>query len=694
MLLRVLLAALVASAGAMEYALQSATQTSTASVISAVQYGAKGDARAITGTSMAPNTNIVQVPAPTFSRADVGKVINVIDACENNGVKSTLEGTITEVRSPTSIVVQRTPDIECSRLPGLTAGTIQFGTNNFKAIDAGILAIASSPKGGTLYLPATDGGYMCLPPTFSGARPASISINADNLTLAGDPQQTRIWTRGAYSLQNGKVTRAAGIVIAGDRRPHHDVTIRNIWLDGGTTGYTTPSQDRYPADPKTGDFWDITHAGIVGMPDTALTNIQIEDVTVSNYRGEEILFMGIKNDSIEVAHCHLYGTNADNVSISSKRLTVTDNVMEKASNACIENGLFQHDILHHIERNSCTETLYNGMIFQGVDNTAVGQHSVIIENNRLERVGTPATRTRSPSGVRISTQVGSSEVVSNVTIRANIFKDCQNGITLESVSGALIKDNTFEFDSTSANAAINLVGSNSGRGKNSLQDVLVTGNTALRTNNAVARGLTVSPMLFIGPSDPPRYQYRVRIKNMNVENNSWKNLFYDVTNYSGPDSQIAWNSLVAEDIRFRGNTCTGCIRDRNHDEQTVAAGGTVYPLNDTISVRAPDGAIVNVATDKCQDTQEVSLIAASNTELALLSDRNENLGGAEALVLKSQQSARLVFSARSRQWNLAETSGRQIPKNSILQQQRTTGDLYLCNGPSGKAIISDRACPK
>lgn len=665
----------------------------TARWVSVSEYGAKGDARTQMDASMDPGTTTVNTAGPAFVSGDVGKVINVIDACANNGVRATLEGVIASVHSSRSIVVRVNPDIQCSTLPGLSKGTIEFGTNDFASINAAISATAAQPNGGVVYFPAAHGGYMCLPPSFVGQRPASIVINGDNITLLGDPQQTRIWTRGAYSLQSGKVTRAAGLVIAADRRPHRAITIRNLWLDGGATGYTAPLVDRNPADITTGDYWDVTHAGIVGTPDTSLTSISIDHVTVSNYRGEEILFMGIRNDLIEIVHSHLYATNADTISVSSKRALISDNRLEQAANACIENGLFNQDILHRIERNTCDHTLFNGMIFQGVDNTQVGHHSVIISENHFQNIGTLSTRSLTPSGVRVSIQHGNSEIVANVTIRNNTFIDCQNGITLESVAGAVISGNTFELDRSSANAAINLVGANAGRGTNSLSQVTIERNVGRRTQNAAKSDLRISPLLYVGASDTPRYHYIVAMKNVTVKDNDWRDLGLDVTNYISRDSQIAWTSLTDQAISFRGNVCTGCTRDRNHNQQVLDQGDTVYPLGDVIAVKAAAGHLVTIASDKSQDGQELMIYSSNGASLAFLATHDIQLPiGVVAVVIKPSEEAKFVFQGKAAAWLLVSSEGTKVTADRFSGSRQILDGHYLCFRSPGFVYRSMQSC--
>src|SRR6202012_2603931 len=115
-----------------------------------------------------------------------------------------------------------------------------------------------------VYFSSNAGGYMCLPPHQANREAPCIEINGDNITLNGDPQKTRIWTRGAYSLSAQKVFRGKGVVIASDHHPHSHITITNLWFDGSTRGYSGLSGTTFPANPQTGDGWDIEHQGITG----------------------------------------------------------------------------------------------------------------------------------------------------------------------------------------------------------------------------------------------------------------------------------------------------------------------------------------------------------------------------------------------------------------------------------------------
>ena len=112
---------------------------------------------------------------------------------------------------------------------------------------------------GTVCLP--EGNYYLLPNRIHRGT-ATLWILNDNLTLWGagrndDGNGTGLHTRGEYSVIDGKVVRGDGLRIVGTKGsapPRQNITLRDFELHG-QSGYT--GRFGWPADPATGDGWDI-----------------------------------------------------------------------------------------------------------------------------------------------------------------------------------------------------------------------------------------------------------------------------------------------------------------------------------------------------------------------------------------------------------------------------------------------------
>lgn len=163
------------------------------------------------------------------------------------------------------------------------------------AIQAAINAAVAAGRG-EVYLPRPPVAYR-VQPQQSGAEalyitnPKSILIRGDGSSATkikfyvfggGDPSTS-------WEVIDGEVHRGSGLRITTPSNPWLDeyeapyVGIFDLEFDGGA--YPGNTGDRgFPADPITGDGWDITHKGIVTF---GLFNIvHYERVYLHNWRGE------------------------------------------------------------------------------------------------------------------------------------------------------------------------------------------------------------------------------------------------------------------------------------------------------------------------------------------------------------------------------------------------------------------------
>ncbi|BBD69170.1 hypothetical protein NIES4072_35010 [Nostoc commune NIES-4072] len=215
--------------------------------------------------------------------------------------------------------------------------------------------------GGTIYIP--KGYYQIAPANLTVNYPSSIVINYDNITLAGDGiGKTIIESRGSWSVIKGQVVRGHGIMVQGTNnssQPRKNVTIKNLELHGGLTGFTG---DRgWPANPKTGDGWDISHKGIVLDFDKYLDNITIDSVYVHDFRGEVIYGGGSGIGKVTISNTKIANSNGSMLSLDAN-LTVTKCEFSQTANAWVENAPVSPNKYYYFEQCKFQDSIASGLV--------------------------------------------------------------------------------------------------------------------------------------------------------------------------------------------------------------------------------------------------------------------------------------------------------------------------------------------
>ncbi|MHC5738684.1 right-handed parallel beta-helix repeat-containing protein [Nostoc sp.] len=225
-----------------------------------------------------------------------------------------------------------------------------------KAIDA-----VGQKGGGTIYIP--KGYYQVAPENLTVDSPSSIVINYDNITLLGDGiGKTIIESRGSWSLIKGQVVRGHGIMIKGTDNslyPRKNITIKNLELQGGTTGFT--GDNSWPANPKTGDGWDITHKGICLDFDKYLDNITINSVYVHDFRGEVIYNGGLWLGKLTISNTKLANSNGSMLSVDAN-LTVTNCEFVNTATAWVENAPISPNKSYYFDKCTFKDSIGHGLV--------------------------------------------------------------------------------------------------------------------------------------------------------------------------------------------------------------------------------------------------------------------------------------------------------------------------------------------
>jgi hypothetical protein len=241
-------------------------------------------------------------------------------------------------------------------LVGPVANVQGFGAKgNGIADDTGAIQAAIdfvvSQGGGTVYIPA--GIYKIMPQreATGGLEINALTIRGDNVHIAGDgPETTRLMFRTAddrdpsnsYDVikSDGQslVWRGSAIAIEGTdntEQPRRDIIIEGLEIDGGA--YPGNTGDRtWPAPTDTGAGWDITHKGILIVPDRVYRGLSFVNLHLHNFRGEIIYGGGRWIDNVIVDNCRLHSTNGDAISISAS-MVVRNNQLYDCAHACVEN---------------------------------------------------------------------------------------------------------------------------------------------------------------------------------------------------------------------------------------------------------------------------------------------------------------------------------------------------------------------
>ncbi|MEH1819252.1 MAG: right-handed parallel beta-helix repeat-containing protein [Nostoc sp.] len=231
---------------------------------------------------------------------------------------------------------------------------------NTKTIQKAIDTVGQQ-GGGTIYIP--KGYYQVTPENLTVNSPSSIVINYDNITLLGDGiGKTIIESRGSWSVINRQVVRGHGIMIKGTDNslyPRKNITIKNLELQGGTTGFT--GNNAWPANTKTGDGWDITHKGICLDFDKHLDNITIDSVYVHDFRGEVIYNGGLWLGKLTISNTKLANSNGSMLSVDAN-LTVTNCEFVNTATAWVENAPISPNKSYSFDKCVFKDSIGHGLV--------------------------------------------------------------------------------------------------------------------------------------------------------------------------------------------------------------------------------------------------------------------------------------------------------------------------------------------
>ena len=291
------------------------------------------------------------------------------------------------------------------------------------------LAIANAPVGGYVCLP--QGDYYLRPDTLNEETITSaINVRRDSVTVWGfgrndDGLGTGLHTNGDTIQVDDDddgtpddVKRGPGLSLHANQSTGNEidgVVLRDFELNGRTDGHT--GEYGWPADPVTGDGWDISHKGI-HLSDggsTTAVSAEILRVWVHAYKGEQIYYGGNSLGTLVVDDIISEDTNASTINVAGDSVVVKNSEFG-LSRFWVEIGPNQPNDYGYYGDNEFHDAAKRlAFVFSGGDGYAT--HEYIIENN---------TFTDCNFGVSLSDQLFqfSEGLAGSTIIRNNTMINC------------------------------------------------------------------------------------------------------------------------------------------------------------------------------------------------------------------------------------------------------------------------------
>jgi hypothetical protein len=478
---------------------------------------------------------------------------------------------------------------------------------NTRTLNTAIATVGSSATGGTVCLPA--GTYFLAPPDLRAAEVTSVLIDVNNLTLWGAGMDgskggTRLRTRSTWSLVDGNVVRGVGLWIKGTPSlpARQNITVRDLELDGGA-GYT--GNYGWPADPATGDGWDLSHKGIIVSANANVDNVTLERVWVHAYRGEVIYAGGSGMGRLTLRGVRSEDTNASTYNVTAQA-TVEDSYFGK-SRFWIEIGTAFGGKSGTFRNNTFADaSIQDGIALTQGDG---GAQTYLFEGNRFERC--PGAAFAFLGGIG-----------GPVTVRGNTFVDCGGFFTSLApnplpAADARNQNITFENNTLSGGPYLaNFFGTD--------RTIVVRGNTFDGKGGATAVFYCCG-----------------NFQNLTVEGNTFKNL-------RGPERSGDFSGTRP---LFQNNTYTNLeIREGQSSVRLYGDNGTLSPLFERSWVTAQPGSVTGLILDvsRYPDGQETTIEVRAGTVQLPASAPTYQLLAARTLTAGSQ--LRLRFNAAQNKW--------------------------------------------
>lgn len=353
------------------------------------------------------------------------------------------------------------------------------GTDDTEAIRTA-LALAAA-----LHVPLRVSKHHRIQPQASGED--ALTLTASGITIEGDGPESAGFHFLVYGGKDpatnwetlaGAVWRGSGLVIAGGADAAHaqnGIIIRGLTLNGNA-GYT--GDNTFPADPATGDGWDITHKAIKIGPDTYVGRVLIENCDLHSWRGEIVYAGGANIAEVTARNTDIHDANGDAWSVTAQA-TVADCEIHHVAASGIEDHMTAGKPCSY-RGNRIHDTGQHGISLSWDGSGAVGPTTV--EGN--------AIYSTQQHGILLN-------AVRNVTVRGNTITDpalqsnTYNGIQINDnpsshaqyLDSLNVTDNTLVIDTSSPGAFLRII-----NGTHGVYASRFTGNKINRTPAAAAAG--------------------------------------------------------------------------------------------------------------------------------------------------------------------------------------------------------------
>lgn len=244
-------------------------------------------------------------------------------------------------------------------------------------------------QGHALVVPAAGGVTIC-------GESRSLSAIDFRAFGGGSPETSyqvvsadgAVWRGGGLFLDGGTSSGSAAAPIV----------IRDLELFGGALNTGNAA---FPANPSTGDGWDLTHKGVWLRNAGFFKDVLIERCHIHGFKGE--LIYGGANSLTQLGNVtgrsnDLHDTNGDCWSVVGAAVTFEDNDCYQAAGNGVEDNYFHANCSYR--RNRIRDIGLHGMwIYPGY---GTGPYGVVdIEDNRVERTGLEGIRADNPQNVSV-----------------------------------------------------------------------------------------------------------------------------------------------------------------------------------------------------------------------------------------------------------------------------------------------------
>ena len=548
----------------------------------------------------------------------------------------TLEGTITSVLSPTSV------QLSAVAAATITSATYAYGTDNHAAFQTALDTVGEA-GGGTVTVPeaaSCPSGAVCgyvatTTDQMTAVQPGAIKIRFNNVSLIGSGPQTNVFCRGAWAAyynsvkypgQTGTI-RGFCVAVGDDGGPLgaageaiNNVTVSNLHLYGMTNG-NTYSYSFSPTDPPlttTGDGWDETHKAVYIWENAPHSNIVVDTVSIQDFKGENIYSGGGAMTGIIIRNCTMTNFNGDGISMLAADLQVLNNTISNGSNAGIEDSTVSSTsaalIRQLYQGNTISDFPREGLVVVGVD-SGITTGAIQILNNYFDTIA-QTNASGAESAIYLGAQCCGVDVPpSNVTISGNTCHDCFAFGNIETAGTTVVSNNTIIVDQMNGDAFLYFT--------YPMTNFTISNNIGYRTAAGAAAGRGLNSVYNLNPG----YQTGdFAWNNVLVQNDSWN--LPGTPNYtfvinSGP----GWGLVIARNVIWQGETCTGCTYpDTNHGVVNLAATTTIEPYGPVVYVTGNASAVTaTLDASKELDGSQVRIVNSGTAPVTFHTDQNLTL---------------------------------------------------------------------